>query len=259
MLQTGAAAALAVPAPAVRLYRGRVLDEAGAPVPAFRVGPLEVQAADGRFLLRVRPEGDTVSFSVEAPGLAMATVVRPVDAQDVGDIVLRAAPQVRGLVREANGTPAPGALVVCEGCRGEAAGERHLTALADSEGHFSLNITGPYGVLVRLLARKDGRVGWAEAGRVGEAPLLTLAEPQPVAGRVLRPDGKPAPGVAVAFSEPLLEPVLLVSASDGSFSGRLPPGLYQVTLRPDTSQPQRTWTVQVPLQHALELATGAAP
>ncbi|MGO8968953.1 MAG: hypothetical protein ACLQDQ_05215 [Myxococcaceae bacterium] len=245
--------------PVARRYRGRVLDEAGVPVPAFRVGPLEVEAADGRFELTLRPARDTVSFAVEAPRLAMATLVRPADKEDVGDIVLRAAPAVHGTVREANGKPAPFALVVCEGCRGEAAGERHLTAVADGEGHFSLSVTGPYGVLVRLLAKKEGRVGWAEAGRAGEAPLLTLAEPAAVTGRVRRPDGAAAARVGVVFSDSLLEPVLLVTGADGSFSGSVPPGLYQVTLKPDASSPRRTWTVQVPREGSLELVTGAVP
>jgi hypothetical protein len=154
--------------------------------------------------------------------------------------------------------PAPGALVVCEGCRGEAEGERRLTAFTDAEGRFTLNVTASYGVLVRLLAMKDGRLGWAEAGRVGEKALLTLAAPAPVRGRVLRPNGEAAAGVAVVFFDPLLEPVLLVSGEDGSFSGDVPPGLYQVTLRPDTSRPRRTWTVQVPTDHPLQLAAGGA-
>ena len=239
--------------PPARSYRGRVLDEAHAPVPAFRLGEVEVEAPDGRFLLQLRPPGEAVTFTVEAPQRAMVTLVRPAATEELGDIVLRAAPLVHGLVRETDGGPAPGALVVCEGCRGEAAQARHLTAVADGEGRFTLAVTGPYGVLVRLLASKDGRLAWAEAGRVGEGALLTLEPPVRVLGRVLRESGAPAAGVEVEFSEPLLEPAVLITGADGSFSADVPPGLYQVAVRPDTSAPRRTWTVQLPLQHPLEL------
>jgi len=240
--------------PRARTYRGRVLDEAHAPVPAFRLGDTQVQAPDGRFQLRLRPSGDSVAFTLEAPQRAMATLVRPAGAEELGDIVLRAAPVVHGRVQQTDGGPAPGALVVCEGCRGEAADARHLTAVTDGEGRFTLAITGPYGVLVRLLALQDDRLAWAEAGRVGEGALLTLAPPASVRGQVRRASGAPAAGVAVAFSEPLLEAVVLVTGPEGTFSGQVPPGLYQVTVHPDASVPRRMWTVQLPLEHPLELS-----
>jgi hypothetical protein len=240
-----------------RRYRGRVLDASHAPVAAFSVGEVEVAAEDGRFSVAVPARGDTVSFSVEAPGLARATVVRPAEVQEVGDVVLVPAPAVHGVVREANGAPAVGALVVCEGCRGEGVGERRLTAVTNAQGRFTLYVTAAYGVLVRLVAMKDGQLGWAEAGRAGEQALLTLASPSTVRGRVLHTNGKPAAGVAVVFAEPLLEPLLLVSGTDGTFSGEVPPGLYQVTLSPDASQPRRTWTVQLPVDHPLELSVSS--
>ncbi len=251
-------AGLRLSVPRARLYHGRVLDEAHRPVSAFRIAGVQVEAPDGRFSVSVRPPHNTVSLAVEAPQLAMATVVRPAADEEVGDIVLHVAPLVHGIVRQTDRTSAAGAFVVCEGCRGEAAGERHLTAFADAEGRFRLAITGPYGVLVRLVAMKDDRLGWAEAGRVGEEAVLTLAPPSTVRGRVLRPNGQAAGGVAVVLSEPLLEPTLLVSGADGRFSGEVRPGLYQVTLVPDTSQPQRTWTVQVPLDGSLDLLSGDA-
>jgi hypothetical protein len=243
--------------PRPRVYRGRVLDEAQKPVPAFRIGDVQVEADSGRFALPLSARRGTVSFTVEAPPLALATVVRPADVEDLGDLVLHSSPLVEGRVHETDGGPAAGALVVCEGCRSEGSLERHLTAFADADGRFTLAMTGPSGVLVRLLAMKDGRLGWGEAGRVGEAARLTLAAPSLARGRVRRPDGRPAPGVAVVFSEPLLEAVLVVTGPDGSFAGDVPPGLYQLTLLPDTSRPRRTWTVQLPLERPLELVTGA--
>jgi Carboxypeptidase regulatory-like domain len=250
----GPALRLLVPRPT--LYRGRVLDEARAPLPAFRVGEVEEAAADGRFVLPLPSDAGRVTFTIEAPGRQRTTLSRPADVEEVGDIVLLPAPAVGGLVLEADGGPAADALVVCEGCRGEGGGERHLATFAAADGRFALSITGPYGVLVRLLATKDGGVGWAEAGRVGEEARLVLAAPASVQGRVLLPRGTPAPGVAVVFVEPLLEPVLLVTGADGTFAGEVPPGLYQVTLFPDASRPRRTWTVQVPPGRALELVTG---
>jgi hypothetical protein len=247
---------LVVPRP--RVYRGRVLDEAQEPVPVFRIGDVEVDADGGRFALPLPARGGTVAFTVEAPLLALASVVRPADVEELGDILLHRAPLVAGRVGEADAGPAAGALVVCEGCRGEASGERHLAVFADADGRFTLAITGPYGVNVRLLAVKDERLGWGEAGRGGEAPRLTLAAPSAVGGLVRRPDGTPAPEVAVVFSEPLLEPLLLVTGLDGRFAGDVPPGLYQVTLVPDTARPRRTWTVQVPVERSLELVTGAS-
>lgn len=242
-----------------RRYRGRVLDEAHRPVAAFRIGEVRFEADDGRFSLPLLEQRGNVAFTVEAPRKAMATLVRPAGAEDVGDIVLRAAPEVHGLVQAPDGGPAAAALVICEGCRGEGPGERHWTTFTDAEGRFVLSVTGPYGVLVRLLAMKEEQVAWAEAGRVGEEARMRLAAPTQVGGRVLRPNGDPAAGVAVAFLEPLLEPQLLVSGADGRFSGEVPPGLYQVRLLPDSSRPGRTWTVQLPADHPLELVAGAAP
>jgi Carboxypeptidase regulatory-like domain len=241
-----------------RRYRGRVLDASHTPVRAFRVADVEVEADDGRFALALPASEGTVAFTIEAPQLAIANVLRPEGVEDVGDVVLQPAPVIHGLVREADGRPAAEALVVCEGCRGERDGERRLTAFSDAEGRFSLSVTVAHGERFRLLAMRDTQLGWAEAGRVGEAPLLTLAAAAPVRGRVLGSGGKAAPGVAVVFSEPLLEPLQLVTGMDGTFSGPVPPGLYQLRVVPDASKPPRTWTVQVPADYPLELATGAA-
>ncbi len=238
-------------------YRGRVLDASHTPVPKFRVGDMEVDAEDGRFALALPTHEGTLTFTVEAPPLASATLVRRAEAEEVGDIVLGPAPLMHGVVRAADGAPAAGALVVCEGCRGEGDGERRLTALTDGKGRFTLSIAVAHGERFRLVAMKDGQLGWAEAGRVGEGALLTLAAPAPVRGRVLGPGGKAAPGVAVVFSEALLEPLQLVTGVDGTFFGPVPPGLYEVTVVPDASVPPRTFTVQVPADHPLELATGA--
>jgi hypothetical protein len=242
-----------------RVYQGRVVDEAQRPVPEFWIGEVQVLADDGRFALPLEEHGGNVVFTLEAPRKAMATVVRPAGREDMGDIPLRDAPTVHGVVLAPDGGPAAEAFVICEGCRGEGGGERHLAAFADSEGRFALSMTGPYGVLVRMLAMKDGQVAWAEAGRAGEAARFTLAAPAHVQGRVLRPNGEGAPGVAVGFFDSLLEtPPLLVTGADGSFSGDVPPGLYQVRLSPDASRPRRTWTVQVPTDLPLELLAGAA-
>jgi hypothetical protein len=227
--------------------RGRVLDEAHQPVTSFRIGDVEVETKDGRFVVPVKGEGGHLILTFEAPQLATATLIRPADTADLGDVVLHPAPAVRGVVREA------------DGCRGERTGERRLTARTDASGHFTLYVTATSGVLVRLVAMKDDRLGWAEAGRVGEAPQLTLAGPTPVRGRVLGPLGQPVPRVAVVFFEPLLQPVSFVTGVDGGFSGNLPPGLYRVTLSPDASQPPRTWTVQLPMDHPLVLKTEATP
>jgi Carboxypeptidase regulatory-like domain len=239
-----------------RRYRGRVLDTSHTAVRAFRVADVEVVAEDGRFALALPARAGTVAFTIEAPTLAIAHVLRPEGVEEVGDVVLEAAPAIHGLVRQADGKPAAEALVVCEGCRGERDGERRLTSFTDADGHFSLSVMA-HGERFRLLAMRDSQLGWAEAGRVGEAALLTLAAPSPVRGRVLGPGGKGAPGVAVVFSEPLLEPLQLVTGVDGTFSGSVPPGLYQVRVVPDASKPPRTWTVQVPADRPLELATGA--
>jgi hypothetical protein len=62
----------------------------------------------------------------------------------------------------------------------------------------------------------------------------------------------------VVFLESLLEPLFLVTGEDGTFAGEVPPGLYQVRLQPDAPGPGRTWTVQVPPGHSLELVSGGA-
>jgi protocatechuate 3,4-dioxygenase beta subunit len=239
------------------VVRGRVLDEAGVPLRAFRVDSVAVSSDDGRFSVSLPVRGGGVAFSIEAPPLASARVVRPASQPDVGDVVLRRASSLKGTVQDAEGRPVADALVVCEGCRGEdvRGDDRHLSALSDTAGHFTLPITVAHGQRFRLVAMREDSLGWAEAGRVGQEALLTLAAPSVVRGRVLGPDGHPSPGVAVAFSEPLLDTRILVTAKDGTFSGPVAPGLYQVTVAPDGSQPRRTWTVQVPADRPLELGT----
>lgn len=164
---------------------------------------------------------------------------------------------LRGVVEEEDGGPAAGVLVVCEGCRGEegAGEEGHLSARTDGEGRFWLPVTVPHGQRFRLVARGHETQGWAEAGRVGEEARVRLSPASQVRGRVLGPGGRPVRGAVVVFSEPLLSPVQLLTGLDGRFSGPILPGLYQVTVVPDASQPRRTWTVQVPQDGPLELSS----
>jgi hypothetical protein len=241
-----------------REYRGRVLDGARMPVHTFRVAGVEQLAEDGRFAIRLPAHGGKVAFSVESPPFATEQVVRPAELEALGDILLHAAPTVQGVVRDADGKPAGGALVVCEGCRGEdgVTGSR-LTALSDARGSFSIPLVAAHGAAVRLVAMKEGRLGWAEAGRVGEEASLTLSGASAVSGRVLGPAGAPLAGVAVTLSEPLLDSLQLVTGEDGSFSGDVPPGVYQVKVVPDGSQPRRTWTLRVPTDRRLELVVGS--
>jgi hypothetical protein len=192
--------------------------------------------------------------------------VAPPDVDRVGvpqveaDVV---GPEVtlRGVVEEEDGGPAVGALVVCEGCLGEeGAGEAgHLMARTDGEGRFLLPVTVAHGQRFRLVAKGHETQGWAEAGRVGEPARVRLSPASQVRGRVLGPERQPVPGAVVVFSEPLLSPVQLVTGLDGSFSGPVLPGLYQVTVVLDASQPRRTWTVQVPQDGPLELSIAARP
>ncbi|HMK73112.1 MAG TPA: carboxypeptidase-like regulatory domain-containing protein, partial [Myxococcaceae bacterium] len=123
-----------------RLYRGRVVDEARRPVATFRVAGVDVASAAGRFSVPLRASGETVTLTVEAPGMIDERLVRPSGQEEVGDIVMRAAPLVRGVVKTADGRPASGALVTCEGCRGEEAlgdGAR-LSTRCDAAGRFAL-------------------------------------------------------------------------------------------------------------------------
>jgi len=244
-----------------RLYRGRVVDEARRPVAAFRVAGVDVASASGRFAVPLRASGENVTVTVEAPGLITERLVRPSGEEELGDIVMPAAPLVRGVVRTADGRPVPGALVSCEGCRGEEAlgdGAR-LSTRSDASGRFALPLLASYGVLVRLVAMKDGQLGWAEAGRAGEEATLVLGGAEPVRGRVHGPEGKPLSGMGVVFSEPLLDPQWMVTAADGSFAGELPPGIYQVTVVPDRGPNRRTWTVRVPGDPLLDLEVAAPP
>jgi hypothetical protein len=237
-----------------REYRGRVLDEGHLPVRSFRVAGLEQRAEDGHFAVRLPAHDGKVAFSVESPPLATEQLVRPASVTALGDIFLHAAPTVQGVVHDADGKPAGGALVVCEGCRGEeGVGGSRLSCLTDGSGRFTIPLVATHGVRVRLVAMKDGRLGWAEAGRAGEEASLTLGTASPVVGRVVGGTGAPAAGVAVILSEPLLEPLQLVTGADGSFSADVPPGVYQVRVVPDASQPRRTWTLHVPTERRLEL------
>lgn len=148
---------------------GRVVDDEGRPVPAFRirvrradaglyqrtVGGLSRYDAEGRFELSGLPEGnlEVVATSRGYPPSEPVTFTADEGTQEIV-LRLQRGGRVEGVVRGTGGEPVAGAVIVIAGRRGRVAGvEPDLSrALTASDGSFALDGIGSAPTSIRVEA-----------------------------------------------------------------------------------------------------------
>ncbi|MEE8105023.1 MAG: hypothetical protein V3T86_05765 [Planctomycetota bacterium] len=198
-----------------------------------------VTRRDGRVEFTLAPGGEEVRVACWWRGVraleATVAPLRPSERRDLGDLILRAAGTVRGVVRTAEGEPAAGAIVVVEPQRDEDPNHIALSnallvpvrsARCDRQGRFA--VTGLQPGLWDLLVHGGGlprllHIGIEVRQGSDSAPLdLRLPEAVALVGRVVNAMGSPVPSARVAFqrlhpiSSTLMESV--ETDADGRFS-----------------------------------------
>ena len=203
------------------LFRGRVVDDSGAPVRRFQVDGHEVTSAEGRFEVAISPVEDRVIASVEAPGFEPLMVDKPARPNDLGDLVLQRAPSVEGWVREEGGGPMADVVVGCDACEN--------SVLSGPDGRFVL--PGPPLVSKFNVSARKGRLSASAAAVKGESKAveLVLKRATRLSGTVYRADGAPAAGVQVeGVNADRGETIQLVTGPDGRYSTEVTPGQYRL-------------------------------
>ncbi len=210
-------------------YRGRVLDERGAPLGTFKVDGHLVSSPDGRFELPLPSEEGRVFAVVEARGYQAHMIDQPAEQPDVGDISLQKEPELLGRVVDESMAPVEGAVVGCDVCDG--------TAMTDREGVFSLSVP-PNLASFSVTATKGSRSGSTTGSSSQDGNLeVVLRQAVTVQGRVFRADGQPAAGVEVeAVHVDRGEPATAVTGQDGAYTLELAEGAYRFVL-PGSQRP----------------------
>ena len=135
--------------------RGRIVDQAGAPLPRAQVevpqgwrGAKTVSLdADGRFEF-YSSDDDGFILRVRGRGYSEASVDVPEEGGDLGEIVLEEGVRIEGFVTTPDGEPLVGARVLAsredttQTQRWRVA-RRNLTAFSDAEGRFSIEVDAP--------------------------------------------------------------------------------------------------------------------
>ncbi|MBX7098105.1 MAG: carboxypeptidase regulatory-like domain-containing protein [Myxococcaceae bacterium] len=237
------------------IFRGRVVSD-GKPVRHFRIDEHEVESSDGRFELPLPATEDRVIFTVEAPGYEPLVVDRP-RVPDLGDLVLRAAPKLVGVVKDEQGAPVADAVVGCDVCEQQ--------TRSSEDGRFTL-AKPPFVSEFTVVARKGRRSGSAVVAQLDDSVQLSLRAGTRVSGGVYSADGRPQPGVEIqGLQAERGEPVSVVTGADGRYSVDVPPGVYRfVVATPGQrgSEDPLAQIVQVGTQEVVldfGLAPGSAP
>ncbi|MFZ5469439.1 MAG: carboxypeptidase regulatory-like domain-containing protein [Myxococcota bacterium] len=201
-----------------KVFRGRVLSEEGGPLRRFRIDEHQVDSADGRFELPLPSVDDRVIFAVDAPGHEPLMVDRPA-TPDVGDLVLRRAPEFTGTVRDEGGGPVSDAVVTCDVC--------DQSVLSASDGRFQLT-SPPFATQYTVSARKGRLSGSTQViGSLGAIEVV-LQPAVRLFGVAYLADGRPAAGVEIeGIHLDRSEPVTVVTGPDGSYSIEVSPGSYR--------------------------------
>lgn len=206
-------------------FTGRVTTPEGRPIPGARVdlridpglavGYLRaldfnrpgrwtrLADADGRFAFESAPALSEAWLDVTSPGYLRRLVALPADERSALAIVLRRpdrARTVRGLVLEADGRPASGALVAAAPARTrcDANGEFELVLWPAPAEARLVALQPGRGAAVRCVPRaSDGAPAWPE-----RIELELAARQEALSGRVLGRDGRPLAGARVWLADP---------------------------------------------------------
>jgi protocatechuate 3,4-dioxygenase beta subunit len=223
--------------PASRLA-GSVVDDAGAAVPAARIGtrgemsltllmtslsaafPSATADDDGHFELRDAPTGK-LTVSVRAAGFLPASLpveIAPGQSRDDLRVVLRRGSTVAGRVLGPDGTPAAGAEVSLAAHGRSFVSSSGVSTRTDGDGAYTLDAVppGPQSFTAEL----PGAVPTVRdlAVRPGENRLdFKLGPGLEIAGRVVDDAGAPLGGARVALSAGDSLPHETASGDDGSF------------------------------------------
>ena len=125
--------------------------------------------------------------------------------------IRRAAPPLRGVVRDQDGRPVPGATVAYVwGEQSDAGNYRvNATATTDAAGAFALGGIAPGAEVAVTARRKDRNTAGPVTAKAGQAEELALRiDPSgtvAVAGRVLGPEGAPVSGAEVKLTARVME------------------------------------------------------
>src|SRR5262249_45159016 len=213
------------------VFRGRVVDPAGAPLQSFFVDGRRIDAADGRSAVPLEPRGGQVQFAVGAEGMQTRTVQTGATVSELGDIALQPAPRLSGRVL-ASGQPVVDAEV--------SAGQGSVRT--DASGAFVLQVREPPpgGTPLLVQAMKGEMAGSAEAQLPGPVDIVIAGE-QPVRVRVLGPSGAPAVGKAVQLTG--LRTYTWTTGPEGTVEGRALAGDYRAST---DAHPGRVWFVRLP-------------
>jgi protocatechuate 3,4-dioxygenase beta subunit len=273
--------------------RGRVQDEAGRPVGGalvrllpkllprpYSLGEIRLSRApsvwtapDGAFTL-VLPadEGDETEWTVTAlkAGHALGSVehVRASSGGSGLAVTLPAGVELAGRVSDPAGAPIPDVSITVAETGGFAGFLPALTAGLGADGWMR---SGPDGRFVTRVRAVPHELFFAVRGRSprtvhahdpGTGALEVVLDPAvEIRGRVVRSDGRPAPGLQLfAWGMRQVPGATAVTANDGTFTlSQLAPGPYQVQVLRDDRPVGPTRTVEAPRSELrIELApTGA--
>jgi hypothetical protein len=220
------------PAPEARELRGRVrASEDGASVTRFTVGLLRertgnatyppvtraFESADGAFLWPDPPRGKQRVY-VHAEGFALAPLGEfTLDATQTLEVRLERGVELAGTVRDEQGNPIAGALVIAEDeaptdglffARSEDAFWLPVQTRSGADGRFTLAHAGVSALGSVLRTSADGYApSWRKNARPGEELEVVLRSGGTLEGRVTGIDGSPSAGaqiVVVAMEQPTL-------------------------------------------------------
>jgi protocatechuate 3,4-dioxygenase beta subunit len=205
--------------------RGRVLDGSGAPVaraaitlidPAGRQLARATAREDGSYAVDTAERGTLVLVG-SAPGHQPQVATLVVGGAPVAyDLVLAGTGGLTGAVRDADGTPVAGALVVATDQRGEVAG----SATTGADGGYRLTdlVPGTYTVTVNAPGHRPTaeQVAVAAEGATRDIELRSAAT---VHGTVRHRDGRPLEDARVTLLDASGNVVAAhATGSDGAFS-----------------------------------------
>lgn len=237
-------------APAGRLA-GLVVDEGGAPVPAFRVSAQkgdyvtdrdeDASSEDGRFLVEDVAEGTwtlRVTAPERAPAVVSEIVVRPGRTTDVGRVRLARGGSVRGQVVGPDELPIQGASLRAERPQSlfMSFGDEP-TVTSDASGLFELRglAAGKTDVVASHPRYAEGRVSDVEVDAARPAEVrIRLGNGGRIEGTARRRNGSPMGGAMIRVwgqGQGFTSPLSATVAPDGSFSvERVPAGPVSVNL-----------------------------